>query len=281
MDFSLLLSPQPTELQLAEKRGGILATNALAFTLYGIQLTEDEAAMIVESGTQAQNEESLVEFGGSITPRIIHWFLPTGYLGLHYAADVAQLTAAFYHIKGRLLAICEEAGDMGCTLSDNAILYYMYRLFTNPGCAGDIDRMTDSAEQIICGGMQRLLELRRQQRKANQSVLAGDPEYRSLYADVLEEEMRESDYELRDEEERYDDTYSGMMEGVWDGATGFGDPERIRGDFAEELEEALRRDPALLIPGRMQEAEWDSMAEQWEEEDAAASAAADAARKEN
>ena len=39
---------------------------------------------------------------------------------------------------------------------------------------------------------------------------------------------------------------------------------RTRGTYAEELEEALRRNPAFLLPSKAQEAEWERMTEQWE-----------------
>lgn len=274
MDFTLMLSPQQNELQLAENRDAILAAGHIAFTLYGLQLSGEEAAMIAAAGSNAQREEDLVEFGSGITPRLMHLFLPTGYLGTQCAKALAALTEAFYHIKGRLQSICEEADDFGCMLSDNAVLHYMYRLFISPACAGDIDIMTEQAEQIVCGTMQRLLRLRAKQRKAKQSVLAGDPEYRMLYADVLADEFAESDMERRFEDEYYDSMYSDAMEYA---AYGTGDTEIPRGPYAEELAALLQKNPALLIPGRRQEAEWDSMAEEWEEQDAAAAKAAEAA----
>ena len=40
--------------------------------------------------------------------------------------------------------------------------------------------------------------------------------------------------------------------------------QHTRGTFAEELEEALRRNPALLLPSPAQEAEWIRMTEEWD-----------------
>ena len=104
-----MLSAQPTEMQLAAKRGEILATNQESYSMYGIQLTAEDAAMILQTGKRAMDSENLIEFGSSITPRIIHWFLPAGYFGTNYAGQVAALTEAFYHIKGSLQALYDEA----------------------------------------------------------------------------------------------------------------------------------------------------------------------------
>ena len=283
MDFSLMLTPQKSELQLAESRNAILATNQLAFTLYGMQLTEEEAEMIVETCNQAMDEEELAEFGTGIVPRLVHWFLPTGYLGYRYAEKLASLSEVFYHIKGRLHTICEDAGETGIMLSDNAIIHYMYILFVSPACAGDIDTMAAQAEQIVCGTMQRLLTLRAKQRKAHRNVLAGDRDRNALYADLLKDEFGESDMERRSADERCADMYNTAMESLrymGDPADGRDEGEMYaytRGTFAEELEAALMRNPAMLIPAEQQEAEWDSMAEEWEEADAAAAKAAEAA----
>lgn len=280
MDFSLMLSPQQTELQLAQSRDAILATNQLAFTLYGLQLTADEAAMIAETGSRAVQEEDLVEFGAGIAPRLIHWFLPTGWLGTRYAEKLAELSEAFYRIRGRLQSICDEAGENGCMLSDNAILFYMYHLFIAPSCMGDIDVMAEQADQIICGAMQRLVNQRAAQRKARQSALHTDDAERMLYADELADEFSKSDAELRYEEELYEDEYAGAMEDAEyasEGGVSENGEQLIYGTYAEELEAVLRRNPEMLIPSRRMEAEWDSAAEEWEEADEAAAKAAEAA----
>ena len=42
--------------------------------------------------------------------------------------------------------------------------------------------------------------------------------------------------------------------------------QHSRGTFAEELEEALRRNPAFLLPSARQEAEWAQKTEDWDSE---------------
>ena len=278
MDLQLMLNPQPTALQLAERRGAILATNGEAFAMYGLRLTAEEAAMIQQAGSAAMESEDLIEFGGGIAPRIIHWFLPSGCFRGDYAGQVAALTEVFYHIKGRLLTICEEAGDTGCMLSDNAVLNYMYRLFTDSSCSGDVDAMAGLADRLLCSGMERLIALRAQQRKAEQQAAGGDPAVRALYADVLRDVHQLSDWEIREEAEQYDQTYRGLLcEDCFGTFASDYDPELgiyLHNTYADVLEEMLRRDPRLLLPSEAQEQEWDSMVEHWEETDAADAKAA-------
>ncbi len=274
MDFRLMLNPQQTQLQLAAQRSALLATNGEAYTMYGLQLSADDAEMILQVGRQAMESEELIEFGGSITPHIVHWFLQAGYFHGNYAAQIAELTTVFYSLKGKLQKICEDAHDPACMLSDNAILNYMYRLYLSPPSAGDIDVMADQADRLLCGGMQRLLTHRAEKRSAAQSGSStGDDAMRALYADVLQDELSVSDWETRSEEEAYDYTYRDLMytdcfgnyENDYDSEIG----AHIRGTYAEELEEVLWQNPEMLLPSEAQEREWDSIAERWDEEDAA------------
>ena len=185
MEFTL--TEQFGALAPAEQKQQILATNQDAWTSYGLQLTPDEAGMIMQTAEKALRAQDLVQFGEGITPRLIHWFLPSGYLGRNYAMRVAALTEAFYQIKGSLQALYDEADDPECVLSDNAILDYMYRFYISPTCAGDTDEMLVQTERIVVGGMRRLLEYRAAQRKAAKEEI-GDPELRMLYADKLQQE---------------------------------------------------------------------------------------------
>ena len=91
MDFSLMFSEQLAGLTPAEQRQHILATNHAAMQSYGIALTRDEAEMIAQTGREAVSAAGLVPVGGSIIPRLIRWFLPSGYLaGQNYAQNIAR-----------------------------------------------------------------------------------------------------------------------------------------------------------------------------------------------
>ena len=273
MEFTLSFVEQFGALAPAEQKHQLLATNREAWTSYGLQLTPEEAGMILQTAEKALKQQDLVQFGESITPRLIHWFLPSGYLGRSYALRIAALTEAFYQIKGSLQALYDEANDPDCVLSDNAILDYMYRFYISPTCAGDVEEMLVQTERIVVAGMRRLLEYRAAQRKAAQAEI-GDPEMRMLYADKLQQEELPDAFETEFEDETYDYAYrEEMHQDVFGNYAGDYDEElavHTRGTYAEELEEALRRNPAFLLPSKAQEAEWDRMTEEWESLDALA-----------
>lgn len=273
MDFTLSLQEAFGVLSPEAQTQQILATNQEAWDAYGLRLSPDDAEMLMQTSQQALHAQELVQFGAGITPRIIHRFLPSGYLGRDYAGQIAALTEAFYRLKGDLQALYDEADDPECVLSDNAILDYMYRFYVSPTCGGDPAEMLAEAERILVSGMHRLLEARALQRKSQTAEL-GDPELRMLYADKLAQEEAPSEWEAEYEAEQYDYAYREEMHPDWFGNYREDYEEdtalRTRGTYAEELEEALRRDPAFLLPSAAQEAEWAQQAEDWESADEAA-----------
>lgn len=273
MDFTLSLQEAFGILSPEAQTQQILATNQEAWGAYGLRLSPDDAEMLMQTAQQALHAQELVQFGAGITPRIIHRFLPSGYLGRDYAGQIAALTEAFYRLKGDLQALYDEADDPECVLSDNAILDYMYRFYVSPTCGGDPAEMLAEAERILVSGMRRLLEARALQRKSQTAEL-GDPELRMLYADKLAQEEAPSEWEAEYEAEQYDYAYREEMHPDWFGNYREDYEEdtalRTRGTYAEELEEALRRDPAFLLPSAAQEAEWAQQAEDWESADEAA-----------
>ena len=202
MDFSLaiggfsLLTP-------AAQKAQLLATNRDAESYYGLQLTPDDAEMLMQTAQKAIRAQELVQFGGSITPRLIRWFLPSGYFGRGYAAQIAELTEAFYQLKGDLQALYDTADDPECVLSDNAILNYMYQFYVSPTCGGDAGEMLAQAERILIPAMRKLLEVREAERKQHNADL-GDPEMRMLYADKIAQEAAADTYESEYEQEQYD-----------------------------------------------------------------------------
>ena len=227
--------------------------------------------MILKTAEKAMQAQELVQFGDGITPRLIHWFLPSGYFGKQYAMQAAELTEAFYQLKSDLQALYDEGSDPDCVLSDNALLDYMYRFYTSPTCAGDAGEMLAQAERILIPAMRNLLAVRAAERKQHQAEL-GDPELRMLYADKIAQESAEDTYESEYEQEQYDYAYSEEMhKDIFGNYTRdyVQDPfeQHTRGTFAEELAEALNRNPALLLPSAAQEAEWARMTEEWESQE--------------
>lgn len=269
MDYSLALSGFSL-LTPAQQRAQILATNRDAESYYGLALTPADAEMLMQTAQTAIRSQELVQFGGSITPRLIRWFLPSGLFGSNYAAQIAELTEAFYQLKGDLQALYDTGDDPDCVLSDNAILDYMYRFYVSPTCSGDAGEMLAQAERILIPAMRRLLEVRAAERKQHAADL-GDPEMRMLYADKIAQESAEDAYEAEYDEEQYDYAYREEMHRDMFGGylrDYVQDPaeQHSRGTFAEELEEALRRNPAFLLPSARQEAEWAQKTEDWDSE---------------
>ncbi|MCQ2416697.1 MAG: DUF6323 family protein [Oscillospiraceae bacterium] len=274
MDFSLSAIDFFSTLPAALQKNHILATNDTAFRTYGLQLTPDEAEMVVATAEQALKEENLIQFGDSIVPRLIHWFLPSGYLGSNYAARVAELTDTFYHISGQLQEIYTQHDEHDQILSDNAILNYMYQFYVSPSCAGDCEIMRSQMESIIVTGIRRLLEARKT-RSRKKSCSGADAEYRALYSDMIQAEAEEDDYLAAFEDEQYDmmyrDAMSQDMFGNYVRDYDYDYAEHSRGRFDEELVEILRIHPELIIPSALQEKEWIGMVEDWESQDLAAS----------
>ena len=272
MDFSLSLHEPLTALSPAQQRAEITALNGTVCADYGLTLTGEDAAMILRAGESAMRQAGLIQFGGGITPRLMHWFLPSGLVTS--AAQIAALTDAFYRIKGSLQEICDEADNPECVLSDNAVLDYMYRFFVSPSCAGDVAEMLRQTVQILCGTMKRLLEQRAAGRAAEQRHPDGDPALALLYADRIQAE--EAELAAEEEaygEERYDFTYrEHMHQDCFGNYLGdYGEQGYVtRGTYGEELAEVLRQHPEFLLPSAGQEAEWADRAERWEDEDAAA-----------
>lgn len=276
MDFSLsfaepLLAPAP-----AEQQSSILATNSAAFASCGLRLLPEDAALIYETGRQALAEHSLVQIGDGIAPRLIRWFLHSGYLGADYACRIADLVAAFYQLKGRFQELYKEAHRVGVLLSDNAILDYMYRLYICPECAGDADYMLEEAERILVPAMRRLLSLQAspaETQRINPMTLSPEAQMRLLYADRLAQSQSEPDWDTEAEQEAYDYEYRETMHAdMFADFSGdyFSDAyNSTRGRFTIQLMETLRQNPRYLIPSPELEDEWARMTEQWEAEDAA------------
>ena len=267
MDFSLAVGESFGVLTPAEQKNSILATNSESFAYYGLRLTQEDAEMLLSVEKKSLASEQLVLFGKGITPYLIRWFLPSGELGRNYAARIAELTRAFYHLKGELQALYDEADDPACMLSDFAILDYMYRFYTSPQCGGDCAEMLAQTERIVVSGMRRLLEYRAAKRAKKKAVL-GDPEKAALYADQIQLEEEKSRFEEEQEEAEYDYMYRETMHqdmfGNYLADYDIDYAETTRGNYAEELSEALLRNPELLLPSKMQEAEWLNRAEEWD-----------------
>lgn len=287
MDYSLLLRGEFEALAVEREQNQIQNTNQASWTTYGLALTAEDAKMITQTARETMREEDLIQVGDSITPRLIHRFLPSGLLGDSYALRVAELTEAFFHIKGELREI--TASDSDVMLSDNAILYYMYIIYISPACAGDVEEMEEIAQEVLYQTAHRIIDRREQLRKEQDEEDLPAEFYLRPDADEILRERGLSAVEEQAQREMDDYLFHENMaagslhpEAVWIDGEETAAYERAGAvpntDALEVLRERLRRDPQLLIPSEEQEREWEAQAEKWEEEDALAAKAAQKAR---
>lgn len=230
MDFSLTFSDTFSPVSKEDQMQQVLATNSQSMQSYALQLTPEDSEALVDIERSAAKEQALVMLGDSIVPRLIRRLLPTGYLATgNYALNIAKLTEVFYAVKGELQDLYDNAGFdcSSCRLSDNAILYYMSKLFEDYPCCGDPDILLSEMQTYVCQTMARLLN---KMCNTQQDYDVEDPLYG--FSDWLEEE---ADWRWHTDTE-------------WDWKIG------------------LQRNPELLLPSRRQEQEWDRQAEAWEEE---------------
>ncbi|MFA5658166.1 MAG: DUF6323 family protein [Oscillospiraceae bacterium] len=87
---------------------------------YGLILTEKDAEMLVKAGKEAISTQDRVEFGKSITIKIIEKFMKSTYISQSdYADSIACLIDIFYEAK-------EESLDI---LTDDEVIDIMYNFF--------------------------------------------------------------------------------------------------------------------------------------------------------
>lgn len=282
VDFSLRVLDSFGLLKPKEETKKLLATNRESFTFFGLQLSPEDCEMLVQTAQQSMRENDLVAVGSSITPRLIHWFLQECLFGQNYALEVAELTEIFYRVKAELQSICEENKQLDCMLSDNAILFYMYRFYTCPNCAGDTDSVMEYMSRIIIPAMSRLVHLRNQKKKAALDSLVHSVNT-ALHADQIMQIRAGEDYEIRSDGSAQDALFRRVMFGETAELAEYGadsademyavydDEKPVFGSFPDELDNLLQREPELLLPSAQLEQEWDDMVERWDEQDAAVS----------
>ncbi|MDO5559594.1 MAG: DUF6323 family protein [Oscillospiraceae bacterium] len=107
-----------TEAQLTDE---ILSTNENS-RQYGLCISQDQAKMLVKAGKEALKTKDRVEFGSSITPKLIEKFAQSSYVSqVDFAQTIAALIDVFYEVK-----------DQSCdVLSDDDVLDIMFYCFEN------------------------------------------------------------------------------------------------------------------------------------------------------
>ena len=97
----------------------ILSTNKKSVE-YGLALSEKDAMMLVRQGKDAIALQERIEFGKSITVKLIEKFMQSSYISQNdYAETIAILLEIFYEAK-------EESLDV---LTDEEVIDIMYDFF--------------------------------------------------------------------------------------------------------------------------------------------------------
>jgi len=115
-------------LQQQNQLSKMMETNRLT-QQYGLALTEQEAKLIVGERARALQKERRVEFGESITPKIIYEFCDSDFIDQNnYVETLIRLQEIFYLYKN----------EMQDEISDDELLHFMKEQFEQT-CFGDLD----------------------------------------------------------------------------------------------------------------------------------------------
>lgn len=108
--------------------GKVIETNR-ATARYGLTLTEEDAKLILRERKDTLREQKRVEFGDSVTPKIIYEFCDSDFIDQsNYVETIARLQEIFYLYKNEML---DE-------ISDDELLHLMKEQFEEI-CFGDLD----------------------------------------------------------------------------------------------------------------------------------------------
>jgi len=101
---------------------------------FGIMLTQEQAAELVETRFLALSGTGRIEFGGGVIDRIIKAFCDSPYISKHnYTQTLHDLIEIFYHAKN-------ETADL---ISDDDLIKFMNRAFDGV-CQGSLDLLAGS-----------------------------------------------------------------------------------------------------------------------------------------
>ena len=116
----------------------ILACNAQT-AAYGLTLTPEQAAMLVQSRNEALRQSGRVEIGEGILAPLIRAFCDSPFLSADdYAETLKELTALFYAFKN-------ETEDR---LGDAALIAYMKEAFDGP-CGGSLELLAGNGLEAL------------------------------------------------------------------------------------------------------------------------------------
>lgn len=144
MSFELSPRRSSGELRSLALRNEILETNERSAE-YGLRLTESDAAMLVKAGADAISEQDRIEFGKSVTVRLIDRFMQSSFIPQNeYADTIAALLDIFYEVK-------EESLEL---LGDDEVIEIMFGFFEGES-GGSLELLGGRDMDCLCGKIRR------------------------------------------------------------------------------------------------------------------------------
>ncbi len=137
--------------QQQNQLGKLMETNQAAGK-YGLILSEQDAALILEERKESLRKQERVEFGGGIVPKIIYEFCDSRYICQdNYVETLIRLQDIFYLFKN----------EMRDEITDDELLHFMKEQFEDI-CFGDLEYLEGTCLDIFSqavrsgyGGYQR------------------------------------------------------------------------------------------------------------------------------
>lgn len=118
---------------------GLRATNALT-ARYGLMLSEQDIATLMEKRAAALSETGRVEFGKGILDKLVFAFCDSPYLFQDtYVETLLSLQEAFYYFKNESLD----------TLTDDELIAFMKEHFDGD-CEGSVEYLTGTLLEDLC-----------------------------------------------------------------------------------------------------------------------------------
>ncbi len=139
MNFALVPGFPEGETALLQLKSELLETNKKSAE-YGLVLSEQDALMLVVQGKEAIALQDRVEFGKSITVKLVEKFMQSTYISpVDYAQTIAMLLEIFYEAK-------EESLDV---LTDEEVIDILYDFFERES-GGDIETLQTRDMYYLC-----------------------------------------------------------------------------------------------------------------------------------
>ena len=145
MDDSLFSYSALQNMQPVAETSALLATNEKS-AHYGLLLTEQEAAQLVQANREALRAQERIEFGKSILVKLAEVFMHSAYLSQSdYASTLMALLDIFYEAK-------EESLDI---LTDDEVIEQMYSFFEQES-GGNLEVLQTRDMEALCRSIRDL-----------------------------------------------------------------------------------------------------------------------------